>query len=294
MPRSKQMPPESSVGTLLSFFSRFLVGSLLTTCFRPANMCIEPVTPCKNVKAPLAQRGTVKDAPNQLQKPTKRPSSMIGHEDKLYKKQRVPEQRITESLGGEEFSKYFKERKTNSSRLELPPDEKTPEINTPLPETFDKEDIESGLKSVFPHDSSEIIAATEAIEQDAIKVVAQGWRDRYSLKPQGNTTPLASLIAKGNQEPLKFMRTPLQRIGANAMQGAGRTPHKNISSFRQAEERSSDGAVSLQKFAKGGSSIDPFPAEVENTSPRTIDERKTTQTGNASTFSFNKFLYTQS
>lgn len=250
-------------------------------------MCIGPVTPCKKSKAPLAQRGTMNDAPSQLQKPTKRPSSMIEHEVELCKKQKVPEQRVTESLGGEEFSKYFQKHRTKSSQLELPPDEKPPQIYIPLPK---KEDVEPKLKS---HKSSEIIAATEVIEEDATKVVAQGWRDRYSLKLQSNTTPLASLIAKRKQESPKAMRTPLQRIGANAMQGAGRTSHRNISSLRQTKEPS-DGAVSLQRLAKGDSSSDPFPVEMENTSPRVINEQKATQTGNASTFSFDKFLYTQS
>lgn len=214
---------------------------------------------------------------------------MIRHEDKLCKRQRIQE-RVTESLGGEEFSKYFQKNKTKSSQLGVPLDDKPSEINIPIPAAFDKDGGEPGLKVVSLHDSSGIIAVTEVMEKDAEKVVAQGWRDRYSLKPQG-TTPLASLIAKGNQELPKSMRTPLQRIGANAMQKSGQTPHKNMPSLLQGAEMPSDSSVPL---LTSGSNIDPFPAEVENTSPKTIDERKAKQTGNASTFLFSNFLYTQS
>lgn len=170
---------------------------------------------------------------------------------------------------------------------------------TPLQNVSGKENIQPEHNVAFPvypklKDDRDAITQVEGRvrsgDEDAEKLVAEGWRDRYSLKPQAAATHLASLINKANPAPAAVMRTPLQRIGANAMQGAGRaTPRKTPTIVREAKKSSL--TLSPQKFAMDNPRTGAVVGELAHRGP--MEKRDATEEVEHSEV-FDKFLYTPS
>jgi len=278
--------------------SRFSVGSHVQMSQELANHNTEPATPSqptKGISTPRSVPAASSSKPPQL---IKRRSSVSGDaEDKPCKKPRVLAEVMvsTSQPSCTEVSKYFQTVNPRGSKIRTP--EKGPQLQpqTLLQKGFGKENIPPRPNAATPLDPklndkgiiSPVVEHEKLGDEAAEKLVAQGWRNRYSLKPQATATRLASLMNKANPAPVSVMRTPLQRIGANAMRGASRpTPGKTLTGVRGSKKSSQ--TLSIPKFAKGSSRTGTV---VEDCGPE--DERDATEKVQHGVF-LEKFLYTPS
>lgn len=223
----------------------------------------------------------------------RRVSIACDAEENSFKKSRVPGLDIESEQGGPceaEVSKYFQSPKPKKCKPELLEQEASPQLQPPMVKPIGKENIRpervpaSSGASVSKNQCT-VLASIDSTakgvpgEEDPEILVAQGWRERYALKPQTTTTHLASLINKANSKPSSVMRTPLQRLGANAL-------HRATSSS-PAAKKPVQTTLSAQKFALSNPTTDRAVRRMGDSdgafganSPKLGKE-----------FSFDKFLY---
>lgn len=248
-PKQPPQPAAASVkppATLLSFF-------------KPAT---HP-QPKRGICTPGSVPASFSSKPPKL---IKRRSSLSGDvEDKLCKKPRVLAEAViatSQPSSTEEVSKYFPTVNPKRSKTRIRERGPTSQPQTVLQKALEKENIEPEWNAPPLLDpklqDKGVISPVEERgkfgDEAAGKLVAQGWRDHYSFKPQAAAAHLASLMDKEISGPASVMRTPLQRIGANAMRGASRPPPgKTRTVVREVKKWSQ--TPSIPRSAKGSPAV---------------------------------------
>jgi len=266
---------------------------------------IEPAAPSQPKKAISARRSAPTPLPSKPQRLIKRRSSVSDElEDKLCKKPRVPTEAaiaLSQAPSTEEVSKYFSTVNPRKSKIQTPQSGSESRRQTPLGKSFGKENIQPKPKEAPALDfklkvNGNVVSPVKVCEKlgnEEDVLVAQGWRAHYSLKPQAAATHLASLMSKANAASGFAMRTPLQRIGANAMQGNSRpTPGKPPGVVQEVVK--SDQRISIQRFAMGSSHAEAEEVAEEVVHGRLVGgELNTPEETHRSVF-LEKFLYNPS